>query len=97
VGIIGGAVVARYQVGSSFHVFFTHAANTLEFKDVAFGMLKSAIFGTIITIVGCDQGLSAAGGAEGVGRSTMRSVVYSFLLVLVANYLLFSLVYRPLL
>jgi phospholipid/cholesterol/gamma-HCH transport system permease protein len=96
VGILGGAVVAKYQVGGTFHTFFTAAADTLELKDVTFGMLKSLVFGTIITIVGCDQGLSASGGAEGVGRSTMRSVVYNFLLILIFNYLLFSLVYKPL-
>ena len=95
VGILGGAVVAKYQVGSSFHTFFTHASDTLQAKDVIFGLLKSAVFAVIITIVGCDQGLSATGGAEGVGRSTMRSVVYSFLLILIFNYLLFSLVYKP--
>ena len=97
VGIFGGAVVAKYQVGGTFHVFFINAAMTLEVKDIFFGVLKSAVFAVIITIVACDQGLNATGGAEGVGRSTMRSVVYSFLLILVANYLLFSLVYRPLL
>ena len=46
-------------------------------------------------MVACEQGYSASGGAEGVGRATMRSVVYSFLLILVANYVLFSLVYKP--
>lgn len=96
IGIFGGAVVAKYQVGSTFHVFFANAAETLEVKDILFGMLKSAVFAVIITIVACDQGLNTRGGAEGVGRSTMRSVVYSFLLILVANYLLFSLVYKPL-
>ncbi|HOX07191.1 MAG TPA: ABC transporter permease [Planctomycetota bacterium] len=96
VGILGGAVVAKYQVGSTFHTFFTSAADALELKDVAFGILKSVAFGTIITIVSCDQGLSTSGGAEGVGRATMRSVVYNFLLILIFNYLLFSLVYRPL-
>ena len=51
--------------------------------------------GILITIVSCKQGLGAEGGAEGVGRATMRSVVYSFLLILVANYLLLQLVYQP--
>ena len=95
VGILGGAVISKYQVGSTFHVFFHSAAQTLELKDVGFGLIKSVVFAVIITIVACDQGLSASGGAEGVGRSTMRSVVYSFLLILISNYLLFSLVYKP--
>jgi phospholipid/cholesterol/gamma-HCH transport system permease protein len=95
VGILGGAVVAKYQVGSSFHIFFRNAADLLEVKDVLFGIFKSLVFGIIVTVVACDQGLSTTGGAEGVGKATMRSVVYSFLLVLVANYLLLSLIYVP--
>lgn len=95
VGILGGAVVAKYQISSSFFLFFKNAAETLEVKDLLFGLFKSLIFGIIITVVACDQGLSTTGGAEGVGKATMRSVVYSFLLVLVANYLLLSLVYVP--
>lgn len=95
VGILGGAVVAKYQIGSGFYIFFRNAAELLEVKDVLFGLFKSLIFGVIVTIVACDQGLSTAGGAEGVGKATMRSVVYSFLLVLIANYLLLSLVYVP--
>lgn len=95
IGIAGGAIVAKYQVGGTFHMFMEQAARALAVKDIAFGLIKSVIFGATITIVGCDQGLSASGGAEGVGRSTMRAVVYSFLLILVFDYLLFSLLYRP--
>lgn len=95
VGIVGGGVVAKYQIKSSFHMFFQNAANLLEVKDIIFGLVKALVFGIIVTIVACDQGLSTTGGAEGVGKATMRSVVYSFLLVLVANYLLLSLVYVP--
>ncbi len=95
VGILGGGLVAKYQIGSSFHIFFQNAARLLEVKDVLFGVFKGLVFGIIVTIVACDQGLSATGGAEGVGRATMRSVVYSFLLILVANYLLLTLVYVP--
>src|SRR6266550_2131359 len=47
------------------------------FKDIWFGLLKSASFGFTITLVGCVVGLSTRGGAEGVGRSTTRTVVYS--------------------
>ena len=95
IGITGGALVAKYQLGVSFHSFFDVAFRTLRVKDVLFGLLKAYFFGIIITMIACQQGLSTTGGAEGVGRSTMRSVVYSFLMILVANYLLFSLVYRP--
>ena len=96
VGIGGGAIVAKYQLDVSFYTFFDGAFRTLRIKDVMFGLLKGYFFGIIITMISCQQGMSTTGGAEGVGRATMRSVVYSFLMILIANYLLFSLLYRPL-
>lgn len=94
-GILGGAVVAKYQVGVTFHAFFDMLKYAGEIKDVLFGVFKGFVFGVLMTVISCDQGLAARGGAEGVGRATMRAVVYSFLMILVANYLLFSLIYRP--
>jgi len=55
------------------------------FKDVWFGLLKSASFGCTIALVGCTMGLSTRGGAEGVGRSTTRTVVYSAIFILVLD------------
>jgi phospholipid/cholesterol/gamma-HCH transport system permease protein len=95
IGILGGAVVCYYQVGVSYQDFFDMAEWLLALRDVAFGIFKAWVFGIIITMVACEQGYYASGGAEGVGRATMRSVVYSFLLILVANFLLFSLVFLP--
>ena len=56
-----------------------------RFKDTCFGLYKSATFGYSITLVGCVVGLSTRGGAEGVGRSTTRAVVYSAVLLLVLD------------
>lgn len=95
VGILGGAFVSNMQLNVPYDVFFNWLWTTLRVQDILFGVLKGFVFGTIITMVACEQGYSAEGGAEGVGRAAMRSVVYSFLLILVANYLLFSLVYKP--
>ena len=95
VGILGGAMVSDYQLGVTYEVFFNGLRATLTVQDVLFGILKGFAFGIIITMVACEQGFSASGGAEGVGRATMRSVVYSFLMILIANFLLFSLVYKP--
>src|ERR1043166_2344842 len=54
-------------------------------KDVWFGLLKSASFGATIALVGCTVGLGTRGGAEGVGRATTRTVVYSAILILVLD------------
>ncbi|MBN1808157.1 MAG: ABC transporter permease [Planctomycetes bacterium] len=95
VGIMGGAMVSKYQLDLPYDVFKSWMLETLRVQDITFGILKGFVFGTIITMVACEQGFSTRGGAEGVGRATMRSVVYSFLMILVANYVLFSLIYKP--
>ena len=56
-----------------------------RFKDTWFGLFKSATFGATITLVGCSVGLSTRGGAEGVGKSTTRAVVYSAVLLLLLD------------
>jgi phospholipid/cholesterol/gamma-HCH transport system permease protein len=56
-----------------------------RFKDTWFGLFKSATFGATITLVGCSVGLSTRGGAEGVGKSTTRAVVYSAVLILLLD------------
>ena len=56
-----------------------------DFKDSWYGLFKSATFGFTITLVGCGVGLTTRGGAEGVGRSTTRAVVYSAVLILMLD------------
>jgi phospholipid/cholesterol/gamma-HCH transport system permease protein len=94
IGILGGAVVSFHQVGVTYNEYYDMLKWVLDVGDLSFSLIKAFVFGAIITIVSCEQGYHATGGAEGVGRATMRSVVYSFLLILIANFLLFSLVYR---
>ena len=93
VGIYGGAFVSYAQVGVPYKDYFDMLEWGLAIRDIAFGLVKAWTFGIIITVVSCQEGYYTSGGAEGVGRATMRAVVYSFLLILIANYLLFSLVY----
>jgi phospholipid/cholesterol/gamma-HCH transport system permease protein len=63
--------------------------NTEKFthdKDIWIGVVKGFFFGLIILLVGCNKGLNAAQGAEGVGLATTESVVDSFIIVLIANF-----------
>jgi phospholipid/cholesterol/gamma-HCH transport system permease protein len=53
--------------------------------DVTFGLIKSASFGFVITLIGCFLGLNTRGGAEGVGDATTRTVVYSAEMILVLD------------
>jgi len=53
--------------------------------DVQYGLIKSASFGLVITLIGCFIGLGTRGGAEGVGKATTRTVVYSAEMILVLD------------
>ena len=86
VGILGGAAISSLQYGVSFQRFRTDALDHLTTTDVYTGLLKSVIFGMVIAIVGCSQGLRTSGGAIGVGHATRKAVVNSYLLIIILGY-----------
>jgi len=90
VGIIGGGVVAEVnpKINVPFNVYYDNMVRALSYKEVFKGLLKATVFGGIIAQVGCYVGFKTSGGARGIGLSTTRSVVLSFLLIMVANYFL---------
>lgn len=95
VGIMGGGVVAKYQLGVNYEVYFRWARETLVAKDILSGLLiKAPIFGLLIAVVGCSLGLAVkpSEGAEGVGHATRNSVVVALILLIVFNYFLTSLI-----
>jgi phospholipid/cholesterol/gamma-HCH transport system permease protein len=67
--------------------------NFLQPDDVFSGLIKAAVFGFIIAIMGCYHGYHSKGGAQGVGRATTNAVVASSILILAANYLMTSLLF----
>ncbi len=93
VGMLGGYVVGVYQLGLSSGLYIDTTIQFLTVKDILTGLLKSAVFGMLIAMVACYQGLSTEGGAEGVGRSTTRSVVTSFILIILADAVLTAIFY----
>lgn len=88
IGILGGAAVGVSKFGVSFDTYFTNAKAILKIADIWTGLLKAACFGLTTAIVGCSEGLSTSGGAAGVGRQTQKTVVISFVLVLVLDLLI---------
>src|SRR5436309_2626679 len=84
-GIITGWITSLVLLDLSTPDFIKGLKLFYQFKDIWFGLLKSASFGCTITLVGCIVGLSTRGGAEVVGRSTTRAVVYSAILILVLD------------
>jgi phospholipid/cholesterol/gamma-HCH transport system permease protein len=85
VGIATGWLTSLWLLHMSTPEFVKGLKQFYEFKDTWFGLFKSATFGFTITLVGCAVGLSTQGGAEGVGRSATRAVVYAAVLILVLD------------
>jgi len=88
IGTVGGAIVARASFGVDFEVFMSKGRDHLFMKDVWGGLSKAFIYGTTVGTVACSQGLRAQGGPAGVGLATLRTVVISFTLILIFDYLL---------
>ncbi len=95
VGILGGAVVGKYQLNVHYEVYFREAERALQSKDILYGLLlKAPIFGLAIAVVGCTLGLAVrpSEGAQGVGNATRNSVVVSLIILIIFNYFLTSLI-----
>ncbi|TFH38945.1 MAG: ABC transporter permease [Chrysiogenales bacterium] len=93
-GVIGGAIIARSHLGISFGTFYLHVLESLWFKPAYVGLLKSFVFGIVISVISCAHGLRATDGARGVGRATRNSVVASFLMVLIVGYYITDIFFR---
>jgi phospholipid/cholesterol/gamma-HCH transport system permease protein len=92
VGTLGGLLVAA-SAGVSAATFISSVQDNLPLFDVGMGLLKTLVFGAIIAIIGCRQGLATSGGASGVGKATISTVVISIVLIYIANYFLAALMF----
>ena len=92
-GILGGGIVGATQLGVSVQSYLDNATEFATNKDLYVGLFKSIIFGLVITTVSCHQGFVTTEGAVGVGRSTRRSVIISFLVILILGYMITRLFY----
>jgi phospholipid/cholesterol/gamma-HCH transport system permease protein len=88
VGIAGGWLICRFSLDFTTASFLLRAIDRASAWDLYSGLIKSVVFAWITITIACQRGLGVAGGAEGVGISTTESVVWSLLMVLIANALL---------
>ncbi len=93
IGVIGGYIVGYTQLDMGSPFYFEMSASLLSATDLWTGLLKAFVFAIIICIVSCQEGFNTKGGAEGVGKATMRSVVVSFLLIIAADAVFTTLFY----
>jgi phospholipid/cholesterol/gamma-HCH transport system permease protein len=94
VAILAGAGMAWAQLRVPPSVFLDTFVTNTTASEMGRSLLKAAAFGLIIAVVGCYHGFNTTGGAEGVGRSTTRTVVHSLLAILVTDYFLSKLLMR---
>ena len=93
IGVGGGMIVASLTHGVSSYTFMHSIHVYCVPSDLYIGVFKSVIFGMIVALVGCDRGMTCTAGAEGVGKATTQSVVYSIIMLFAANYLLSSILF----
>lgn len=94
IGTLGGGIVGATQLGVNFEQYMSSAMSMAEVKDLMVGLLKALIFGLVIGTVSVAQGMGTSLGATGVGRATQRSVVVSFLMILMLGYMVTRVFYR---
>lgn len=90
IGVAGGWLVATRTLGFNAAVYVRNTWDFLQDWDVESGLIKAAVFGFIVALMGCYHGFNATGGARGVGRATTHAVVSAAILIFAADYLLTS-------
>lgn len=94
IGTMGGGIVGVTQLGVDFGQYMASAISMADTKDLFVGLLKALVFGIVIGTVSVSEGFGTSLGATGVGKSTQRSVIVSFLLILMFGYMVTRVCYR---
>jgi phospholipid/cholesterol/gamma-HCH transport system permease protein len=88
IGVFGGYIVGIYKLGFGRYEYLNNTFEFLETQDVVSGLVKAAVFGFLVALMGCYQGYNSRGGAQGVGAATTKAVVSASILILTANYVI---------
>jgi phospholipid/cholesterol/gamma-HCH transport system permease protein len=87
IGILGGYLVSVYKLGFNPGSYLKNTVDFVQFLDVFSGLVKAAVFGFIVALMGCYNGFHSHGGAQGVGKATTNAVVSASILILISNYI----------
>ncbi|MEM9170265.1 MAG: ABC transporter permease [Pseudomonadota bacterium] len=90
IGIFGGYLTAVYALDFEGAVYIRNIEEFLTVDDVVSGLIKAAVFGFLIALMGCYFGFTSRGGAQGVGAATRTAVVASAVAIFAANYVMTS-------
>ena len=87
-GIYGGMLISQHEFHVEPHLYMSTIWRNLTLADLLSGLGKTVVFGFLIGIVGCYNGLEVSGGTEGIGRATTKTVVTSAILILISDFFL---------
>ncbi len=87
-GVFGGFIIATLKLGFNGPTYIASTLDHLEVQDVTLGLVKAAVFGFLISLMGAYQGYNSKGGAQGVGAATTMAVVTASVLILAFDYVL---------
>ena len=88
IGVFGGYLVSVYKLDFNAGNYLKNTVDFLETTDVVSGLVKAAVFGFIVSLMGCYHGYHSRGGAQGVGTATTNAVVSASILILSFNYVI---------
>lgn len=86
IGVLGGFLIGTQKLDFNSGSYIHNTAEYLQAVDVISGLVKAAVFGFVISLMGCYYGYNSKGGARGVGAATTGAVVSAFVLILITNY-----------
>ncbi len=92
-GMLGGFLAEHAATGMSLHLYFTRAFSLVDMTDYIPATIKTIVFGFIIAVVASYLGFTTSSGTEGVGRASTRAVVFSSILLIVADVVLVRLIF----
>ena len=87
-GVMGGWLIGTTKLGFTSVSYLTSTLNFMQTGDVVSGLVKAAVFGFVIALMGCWCGYTSRGGAQGVGAATTGAVVAASILILALDYVL---------
>ncbi len=88
IGVFGGYLVSVYKLGFNPSNYLKNTVDFLQPTDVISGLVKAAVFGFLVSLMGCYHGYHSRGGAQGVGTATTNAVVSASILILSFNYVI---------
>ncbi len=88
IGLLGGMLIVVFDRDVDPYLYWNTISYWVVMKDFLTGIGKSVVFGGLVTLIGCYNGLETSGGTEGLGRSTTDTVVQVAMAVIVSDFFL---------